>query len=146
MHLSLTPTHRPLVEGNRFTSRGKICVLIGFADISEVEQMNTDPWEGGDFDSVHQLLHCKLREEELGVLGVYWFSLSLSIFALAVSPVCTLEFWPIPHLRSPYPASSPQFCLLFTSTLLCDPLGLLKLYSCDMPAVDRHWYLCPQDI
>lgn len=30
------------MEGNRFMSRGKTCVLIGFADISEVEQMNTD--------------------------------------------------------------------------------------------------------
>lgn len=30
-------------EGNRFTSTGKICVLIGFADIPEVEQMHTDP-------------------------------------------------------------------------------------------------------
>lgn len=119
-------------------------VLIGFADISEVEQMNTDPWEGGGSTSVRQLLRCKLGEEEIGVLWVYRFSLPLSIFALAVSPMCTFEFWPIPHLRSPYPPSSPQFCFLFISTLLCDPLRLLKLYSCDMPAVDRHWYLCPR--
>lgn len=120
-----------------------MCVLVGFADISEVEQVNTDPWEGGGFASLRQLLRCKLGEEEIHVLWVYRFSLPLSIFALAVSPMCTFEFWPIPHLRSPYPPSSPQFCFLFISTLLCDPLGLLKLYSCDVPAVDRHWYLCP---
>lgn len=39
MDLSLTPIRRPLMKGNRFISRGKICVLIGFADVSEVEQM-----------------------------------------------------------------------------------------------------------
>lgn len=130
------PHAQAIMEGNRFISRGKMRVLIGFADILEVEQMNTDPWEGGGSASVRQLLCCKLGEEEIGVLWVYRFSLPLSIFALAVSPMCTFEFWPIPHLRSPYPPSSPQFCFLFISTLLCDPLGLLKLYSCDMPAVD----------